>query len=182
MCGSGRNVGTTNLCIAICNYICNKSRHHVAYIEVNATDEIKYLNPKSNSEDFVLLGIKFFPLATLASLPAILRLDFDFFVLDFGQLNAYTLNEYRRADIQLAVCAAAPWQSMAFDEFLLFLENNYKNYWKNITFIGNAGTKENHKKIHRQIHKDILSLPFFPNPFLITSEAFCFFEGIVERN
>lgn len=75
-----------------------------------------------------------------------------------------------------------PWKRNVFDEFVNMLKDNYKNYQKQITFLGNNKTKENLTQIHHVYKINILSLPFLSNPFQITSEDFDFFKRVLERN
>lgn len=169
------------MCIAISNYISNKCRHSVAYIELNSTKQISVLNKRNTAGTFTKIGIDFFPSITLSKLTDILSQNYDFFIIDFGILNQFTINEYRRCNTQLAICPVSPWKRNIFDEFINMFKEKYTNYQTQIYFLGN-NNKENLNKIHRVYKINILPLPFLPNPFQITSEEFDFFKRIIERN
>ena len=160
----------------------NKCRYSVAYVELNATNQIFLLNNRKSNGTFSKIGIDFFQNITLATLSDVLSHDYDFFVLDFGVLNQFTINEFKRCNLQLAICPLSPWKRNIFDEFVNMLKDNYTNYQKQITFLGNNKIKENLTQIHHVYKINILSLPFLSNPFQITSEDFDFFKRVLERN
>ena len=171
----------TNFSIALCNFLQNKCRHNVAFIELNATNQIRLLNLNTNNYTFRKNYINFFPNSTLNNLQDILKQDYDFFILDFGVLNQYTINEYARCHMQLAICPLSSWKKTVLEEFLETLCDKYINYQTHITFLGYERIKENLTRIHRTYKIDILPLPFLPNPFQITSEDFDFFNNLLER-
>lgn len=177
-----RGIGVTALCLAISNFLINKQFSSVAYLEVNSTNEIHNLNTKNSSEHFKYLGINFYPAVTLDVLPILLQLKYDFFVLDFGVTNQYTNLEFMRCNLKLAICDLSFWHE---SDLISFTQNYSNNIRENVIFLGNPN-KVNQICSSLEYFKAakcrILRIPFFENPFQLTSQYFGFFEKITERN
>lgn len=132
------------------------------------------LNLKKSHNCFSHNNIDFFPSVTLATLQDILRRNYNFFILDFGVLNPFTINEYERCNLQYAICPTLPWKRNEFYKFIQMFKNNNSKFQDNITFIGYSKQKEIHSI-------DITAIPFLSNPFQITSDEFIYFEKVLER-
>lgn len=154
----------------MCNYLSNKCGRKTCYVELNATDEISYA-----SGELSHIGVDFFPSVTLQALPKILNLNYDYIILDFGTLNQYTMNEYERCNYKYAICPLQPWKKRSLENFLEMLQKNNNKYREHITLIGYTEIKEFKSK-------DIIGIPFFQNPFQITSNEFIHLEKVLERN
>lgn len=164
----GHNIGTTCFCIALSNFLCNKRRESTAYIELNATAEIQSLSRRKSDKEFVKNGITFFPKVTLSELPNIIKLNYNNYIIDFGVPNVYTYSELKRCNYRFALISYSPWKEELLSKFLLSLEENQLIVRKDIILLGNPGIKEKH------------SIPFFSNPFQITSECFGFFDELLD--
>lgn len=169
------NIGTTNLSLAIANYLTNKCRVPTAYLELNASREIHLLNTKSGAKPFTYMGIDFFPEITLRQLPEILQQGYGILVLDFGVPNTYTFPEFLRCEQKLAVCSFSPWKKDQYDSFFAHYNKNKEMLHMNVKILGNYGIKDKHKK-------NCDTIPFLPNPFQLAPGEFTFFDRLLERN
>ena len=167
------NIGSTCLSIALANYLCNKKKASTAYVELNSTKEIQCMFGRSNSLTFSKVGIDIYPSMTLSSLSKLFNKHYDCLVIDFGVLNLYTFTEFMRCTDRLAIATDAPWKKSQLDAFLLEFKNNNINVKEDIKLLGNLSTKKV-KPFHQTI-------PYFENPFQLTSDSFGFFEEILER-
>lgn len=105
-----RGAGTTCVCLAFANYLCNKMGMKTAYIELNTTNQINSLSSKDSEHPFVYMGIHIFPSTKVTSLKDILSKDFDYFILDMGILTTYTAVEFSKCQKQFLVCNFCEWK------------------------------------------------------------------------
>lgn len=177
-----RGIGVTTLCIAVSNFLINKQFSSVAYLEVNSTNEIHNLNTTNTCNDFKYLGIHFYPAVTLDTLPEILQMKYNYFVLDFGVTNQYTKLDFLQCDTKLAICDLSSWHR---DNLVDFIENYSNNIRGNVIFLGNPGEINQNSstlKSSRVSGLKILRIPFFEDPFHLTSQYFGFLKKVIERN
>ncbi len=176
-----RGIGVTTLCLAVSNFLANKQFSSVAYLEVNSTNEIHNLNTRNGNNHFKYLGIDFYSAVTLDDLPALLQKNYDYFVLDFGVTNHYTNLEFMRCSLKLAICDLSSWHH---SDLISFTHNYLNNIRENVILLGNPG-KINQNSLHFEYNKAagcrILRIPFFENPFQLTSQYFGFLKKITER-
>lgn len=180
VCGMTRGVGTTNFSLCLANYFRNKCLESTCYVEFNSTKQICELNG-GISKKFSYKGIDFFPDEKLHNLPNLLNLHYSYYVLDFGVCNSYNVSEFERCTDKFAVCNLSPWKIQQFNSFIKKYENVSINF-DNLHILGNPAISQYDKALQRKIHYDIEPVPFFPNPFQITSENFSFFNKLLERN
>lgn len=173
-----RGIGVTTLSIALSNYLSNMKFSSVAYLEVNSTNEIHNL-AKSSKNEFKYLGIHFFSDVTLDTLPKILQMDFDYYILDFGVTNHYTNLEYLRCDTRFAICDFSLWQH---NNLLAFMDSLNTNTREGVTFLGNPGTINPQLAVQKVNGYRIMRIPFIENPFQLTSQYFEFLKKISGRN
>lgn len=157
--------------MALSNYLCNKKLGKTAYIEINASNEVFSIGEK---DVFDFMNITFYSSVTHSRLSEILQKNYKYFVLDFGTINEFTIKEFMRCDIRIALCSHSPWKKKSLSHFICFLKAQNVNITKDIKLLGNLVEKKTSK------HFD--SVPFIPNPFLLTSQYFWFFENLLERN
>ena len=175
-------MGVTTASLAISTFLCNYYSLSVAYIEFNPTKEIHLLNPDSDKKRFSYKGIEIFSSITLSTIDEILIQDYAFFVLDFGLLNTYTVTEFKRCSLKLCICSLLPWKSQQLSGTLLLLEQEYKNYQREVMFLESTeNNKENPKCVSSRCGIKVSPLPILSNPFQITSNEFMFFKSLLER-
>lgn len=151
-----------------------------AYIELNTTNQISSLHKKRVQKTFSYLGITIFPCVTVTSLSGILALNYDYFVLDIGVLNAYTLKDFLNCDQRFLVCSFSKWKVRKTEEKLatLFQSNNIKA--GHVTVLHNLMLKKEKSKFS-SLSNPIIFFPFIPNPFQLKPDVFHVFYQILER-
>lgn len=169
------NVGTTYFSIALSNFLCNKKNESVAYIELNASSEIRYINKEASGKPFSSLGIRFYPEVTLNQLPEILEARHSYFVIDFGVLNNTTIGEFTRCDTKIILCECTPWKYGKFFE-------SYQKYYNYIDMESVIILGKNEIQDSLIFPKQMQLMPYLLNPFQIDNKNFSFFEKLLERN
>ncbi len=81
-----------------------------AYIELNTTNQIKYLSKNKSLKPFTYLGIHMFPSTKVTSLNELLDREFDCIILDMGVLTNYTSIEFAKCQKQFLVCNCCKWK------------------------------------------------------------------------
>lgn len=169
----------THLCLALSNFLCNKQGKKTAYIELNTTNQIRSLAPDSGNTSFFYIGIHVFPGTTLTSLPEILRMDFDYFILDMGVLNVYTANEFFKCEKQFLVCSLSKWKrAQTIQKLEQLLVNNYTMLGC-LNLLTMSSIKESKLSMMYGHVLKVHSVPFLPNPFQVTPEFFSFFGKLM---
>ena len=147
---------------------------------MNATNQIQSLSKKSQAQKFSYLGITFFPNITLMKLSDILQTDFEYFILDMGVLNTYTVSEFNRCHKQFMVGNLCKWKSEKTKKSLEQLMKNTTIHPEYITFLGNPFIKESLNSNLFSSFLRVLPFPYVKNPFQITSEEFSICEVLIE--
>uniref|UniRef100_UPI0040566078 hypothetical protein n=1 Tax=Agathobacter sp. TaxID=2021311 RepID=UPI0040566078 len=171
--------GTTSVSLALCNFLSGKQRKKTAYVELNASDEIRFLKRGTKKECFHYMGFALYPNATLSSLPDILQADFEYFILDMGVLNTYTAREFSHCHKQFIIGSLTNWKRQkTLEQIDSLLKNNMIQQDK-VTFIRVSDKKESTFSIFPKPFAKIVNAPYFPNPFQISYESFGFFQRIL---
>lgn len=150
-----------------------------AYIELNTSNQISCLSSKGNSKNFSYMGITFFPTVTITSLPDILSMEFDYFILDMGVLNIYTAKEFSKCDKQFLVCSLCEWKrtrSLEKIEELMKKNNIHQEY---VTVLGNADIKKSTLTISSYLTCRFYTLPFIKNPFQLATTDFAIYNRLL---
>lgn len=179
--GLEHNCGTSCVCLAISNFLENKLRKKTAYIELNPTNQIASLSKEKKEASFRYLGIYMFPKASLSTLPHILQMHFDYFVLDFGILNPYTLKEFNRCNKKFLVMDLCLWKKRKNQEKLeQFIKENTLEL-EHVILLMNHLTKESTTLRFSKLFSKQISLPYIKNPFQLTPDDFKFYEKLLEE-
>lgn len=181
MCGVSGNCGTTHLCIALSHFLSGKFVANTAYLEVNASNEIASLSKKTDKTlPFTKNKITYYPKLTLSNAEKILTKHYKYFVLDFGNPNSHTFPVFTRCDIKIIIGYTQPWKQAAYEKFVhehTFIQQKNK---EDCYYIGNImGSRGSLDKLSKKLGVRMIPMPFFSNPFQITSEQFSFFEEIL---
>lgn len=118
------------------------------------------------------MEITFFPAVTITSLPDILSMKFDYFILDMGVLNVYTAKEFIKCDKQFLVCSLCKWkQTLSLEKIEELIKKNiiHQEY---VTVLGNADMKKSFLTISSGIKCRFYTLPFIRNPFQLETTDF----------
>lgn len=164
-----RGTGTTHVSLTLANYLCSKMGMKTAYIELNATNQIRALNKKQGTQVFSYRGIDIFPNTSVTSLSEILGFNYQYFILDMGVLNTHTTQEFLRCDKPLLVCSPSKWKLPHAKEKIETLFSN-QNIQQRVTLVMNFREESNFScfsNMHRQV-----SFPYLENPFQINSRHF----------
>lgn len=148
-------------------------------MEVNASNQIRSLVPGTGNAPFTYMGIRVFPYTTITSLPEILCMDYDYFILDMGVLNTYTTKEFLKSEKQFLVCSLSKWkraQTLSKLEHLLN-ENNVQS--GSLIVLSTGSNKESQIKISKGLSLQMQPIPFLPNPFQIHPEFFSYFGKLL---
>lgn len=134
------------------------------------------------SKKFSYYGIDIFPCVTVTSLSEILGLNYDFFVLDMGVLNTYTMKEFSKCELRFIVCSLSKWKRHTTKERLeKLLHQTYMDQVQ-VTVLNNLSMVKSAFSIHSTFTMPMISFPFIPNPFQLKPEMFYVFHQILERN
>ena len=108
-------------------------------------------------------------------------MDFDYFVLDIGVLNAYTAEEFSKCDQQFLVCSLSKWKKpLTLEKIAQFIEQNYIHQ-EYVTVLGNVDLKKSKIAISNHVKCTYYVLPFLDNPFQLATKKFAFFNRLLER-
>lgn len=183
VCGASHGCGATHMSLALANFLCSKQNQAAAYLEYNATREIRALSPEKDKKTqsfFSVKGVDLYPEVTAGRLPELLQLRYSYFILDMGVLNTNTYSEFLHCGHQFVVGSIAPWKLEEYDAFLNAFYFKKLIHQESIVFLGNLGIKENQKRFTHQFRIPVHLIPFFPNPFQLTPEDWLFFKTILE--
>lgn len=125
------------------------------------------------------MGITFFPAVTITSLPEILSLEFDYFILDMGILNGYTAKEFSKCNKQFLVCSLCKWKwPLSLEKIEELIKKNiiHQEY---VTVLGNTDIKSSVLTISSGIKCKFFSLPFIKNPFQLVTTDFAIFNRLL---
>ena len=168
----------TSVSLALSNFLCSKAGKKTAYIELNANNEICSLVKNCRIDSFPYMGITIFPHRTFTSLAEILHLDYDYFVLDMGVLNAYSAKEFAKFEKQFLVCSLSKWKRKKTIEKLSMLLETTHIPPEYVTIICNCSEKESKLKVSPTISFSVISVPFIHNPFQLDTDIFPLFGKI----
>ena len=151
----------------------------IAYIELNTTDQIRYLSNKHSLDPFVHKGIHIFPSTKVTSVSDILSKDFDYFIIDIGVLTNYTADVFSKCHKQFLVCDFCEWK-----KDLLFKKLNDLFTFSSINKKGVIVLNTNKNTSIRLdlMNNNIKSFPFIENPFQLTIGHVHAMTKILERN
>lgn len=151
-----------------------------AYIELNATNQIRSLSSGTGSKSFSYLGFDLFPCTTLTSLPEILRMDYEYFILDMGVLNHYTAGEFFKCEKQFLVCSFSKWKkAQTMEKLERLLTNNHYTQAECLIILSINSKKESTLTMSHSLTFRMKPIPFIPNPFQLPSEFFAFFGKLL---
>lgn len=156
--------------MALSNFLCSKAGKKTAYIELNASNEICSLAKNSRTDAFSHMGIAIFPHKTFTSLPEILYMDYDYFILDMGILNSYSVKEFAKFEKQFLVCSLSKWKERKTTEKLCRLLETTYVLPEHITILSNCSKKESYIKVSPETSMPVISIPFIQNPFQLNLE------------
>lgn len=171
--------GTTCMSLALSHFLCNKKRKKTAYIEFNTSDEIRFIKRKKPQESFSHFGIALFPNVTHSSLFDILEMDFEYFILDMGVLNTYTIEQFSCCHKQFIVGSLNSWKRQKTLEKLNNLTQNHIIHQNKVIFIQIAKQKESDFCAFSKPFCKIVDAPYIPNPFQISFDSFGFYETLL---
>ena len=124
------------------------------------------------------MGITIFPHRTFTSLPEILHMDYDYFILDMGILNTYSAKEFAKYERQFLVCSLNKWKKKkTMDKLTKLLETTCIPP-ECITILSNCERKESTFQVSQSISFPVLSIPFIQNPFQLALEFLSPFHKI----
>lgn len=177
-----RGTGTTFVCLALANFLCSKQGMKTAYIELNTTNQIRSLSPDFKKVPFRHLGVDIFPEVKVTSLWEILRMDYDYFLLDMGVLNTYTAKEFSKCHQQFLVCNLSKWNYHSVLENVEYLLKNVNLLQEHVTVLCNLSMKKSELSTYSMYKLKMISFPFIQNPFQLEPKMFEIFTKLLERN
>ncbi len=134
------------------------------------------------NKNFSHYGIDIFPCITVTSLSEIICLNYDFFVLDMGVLNTYTMKEFYKCELRFIVCSLSKWKRHTTEERLEKLFHQTYMNQAQVTVLNNLSMEKSTFSIRSKFTMPIISFPYIPNPFQLKPEVFYVFHQILERN
>ena len=152
----------------LANYVCSKLGMKTAYVELNTTNQIHSICQKKEKPSFTYKGIVFYPNTSVTSLSELLHKDYQYFILDMGVLNTYTMHEFLHCNKSFLVCSPSKWRrSQSTENFKKLFENFHYQHCK---VIMNLCEKESDFSPISNACEHI-PFPYFQNPFRL--EAKC---------
>ena len=140
-----------------------------AYIELNATNQIKSLSKKESADSFHYLGIQIFPSTKVTSLSEILNKDFDYFILDMGVLTNYSASELSKCDKQFLIGDFCQWKKHSTCSKIKDLFQNTCLDRENVMILKNFASKSTNLLSTNYRTKVV---PYFDSPFLLSVTKF----------
>lgn len=122
------------------------------------------------------MGIALFPNVTLSSLSGILQMDFEYFILDIGVLNTYTVEPFSHCDKQYIVGSLNSWKRQKTLEKIKHFTNNNTLHQDKVIFVQVSAEKESKLLTLSNPFAKIVDAPYIPNPFHISFDSFGFYE------
>lgn len=127
------------------------------------------------------MGIDIYPCVTVTSLSEILSLHYDYFILDMGVLNTYTLTEFLKCEQRFLVCSLCKWKATQIQEKIAKLFHQTYIHQVQVTVLDNLTTKRSKTSIFSELSLPVITFPFIPNPFQLKPEDFQAFYQLLER-
>lgn len=171
----------TFISLALSNFLCSKLGKKTAYVELNTTNQISFLRPHRNPNSFSYMGIDIYPCVTVTSLSEILSLNYDYFVLDMGVLNTYTLTEFLKCEQRFLVCSLCRWKAEKTTEKIEKLLYQANIHQVQVTVLDNLSARKTKSSISSAFSLPVITFPFISNPFQLKPEEFQAFSLLLER-
>lgn len=158
--------------------MCSRLRLKIAYVELNATNQIRSLSKSNDSIPFLLYHMDVYPDCTKRNLTEIMQKGYDCIIFDMGVLGLDCYKELAACNQKFIVGSIRPWKiKHTWDVFLKFKIQNFDA--ESISLLGNLGIKEDADYCKTHYHMKILTIPFLNNPFQLTVSDWKFFEEIL---
>ena len=173
ICSLQHNAGTTCLSFACANYLCSKLNQPTALVERNGTHAFRRLHP-GKGEHFKSYGIDFYPDAGEFSCS---DLSHTWRLFDYGVITDTHMAEFLRCDRRLVLLDLSPWNRELTEELFERAFGSGRNK-EQITLLGNPAPTGRLSSSSVFYGRDILTIPYLPNPFHLTPDDFGVFEKI----
>jgi len=109
-------------------------------------------------------------------------MDFEYFVLDIGVLNAYTAEEFAKCDRQFLVCSLSRWKKThTLERIDDFIKKNYIQ-GEYVTVLSYVDMKKSKLRISSKHTCGYQAIPFLNNPFQLATHQLAFFDRLLERS
>lgn len=179
--GSISRVGTTNLCIALSQYL-RAQGFDVALYEGHESTSFghvrnAYEDTVANGSSFFLSGVDFYPYNQENSVLDLLEGNYNYLILDLGVYGKCNIDEFRRADVSIIVNGVTDWEIPELEEILKSLE-----WSKKIKYYFTLSDDERFEFIKSNMdHLACYKAPFNPNPFKNTAESQELFQELLKE-
>ncbi|WP_022748153.1 hypothetical protein [Lachnobacterium bovis] len=147
-------------------------------------------NQKFITDHFKHLNIDFYPNVLFRDLINIRSKQYNFFIVDMGVLNQNILSEFLRHDVHFVIGYSNKIKASTFNNYIDFILSPYdieKSSSKSAllkntktTLLSNLGLPNDIKSFSKQYHYSLNSIPFFFNPFHLTSAEWKFFQDLTK--
>lgn len=129
--GAMNRIGTTHTTLSLARFLIDNG-HGVAVIEMHESsnfDSIKnsYENVEEKLNMFSLGGIDFYPYNPYSSISDFMMDDYAYIILDMGNYNKCSIEEFRRAHERILVSGVKDWEFEELEHILGTDEFYYKN-------------------------------------------------------
>ena len=145
-------------------------------MELNTSDEIRFIKGGTHKDVFYHMGIALFPNVSPSSLSDILDMDFEYFILDMGVLNTYTIEQFSHCQKQFIVGSLNSWKRQKTLEKISTLTKNTMIHQDKVIFIRAPEEKESNFSLFSKPFAKIVDAPYIANPFHISFNSFGFYE------
>lgn len=171
--------GVTHFAIALSSFCGSKLRKKTALLEMHGREELSALNlTDKNTIHFLCHGADYYPCFNSEKLPYLLNCGYEYFILDFGNIQEADRQEFLRCDRKLVLGSMVPWKIQSFEHFFT-TSYNEEAIGRGFTYLVQSGSYKNIVEFSKRHHITMQSIPFIKNPFRIGKEHFSFLQEVV---
>lgn len=179
--GINRGAGVTYTGMLLAHYFAFEKRAKTAYLECNNHQDFAKLQEafEWSEEDerfFSLDKISYYKQLSQNQIPDIMNNDYDCYIIDFGTDFTNSMEEFIRCGNKIVLGGSAIWNQSKILRFIKSMKNiNGGDNW--IYIIPGAERRLVMGMAHKT-HRRFYSIPFEPNPTLISKETHKLFYSL----
>mgnify|MGYP003750945119 CR=1 FL=1 len=179
--GTHIGVGVTHLCLLLANYLSEWLGKKVAYIECYPRKDIQHLQYIYEGSEkgmekgyFHIHRVTYFKCVRPMEIAEVIGGSYDCIILDMGTEFTKNQNEFLRCDLKLVISSLVPWKQQELEKFLEHTKHvKQSEEW---LYLIPFGQKEDIKQISKEMGRKFYSVPYEPDPFVLSAETIYFFQ------
>lgn len=183
--GTHIGVGSTHFAILLSNYISECLGKKTAYIECYPQDELRYLEEAYSSkgkatprdQEFSLYGVDYYKSMHERKIAEVIGYEYDSIILDLGTDLKKVENEFIRCDKKIVISSLTIWKVRKLENFLERTEELREK--QELIYGIPFSTGKNARRISKKYKIPAFSIPYEPNPFVISADTIKMFQKII---